>query len=228
MGHSMVSNWGYNTFNHLLTNLPTGAVGSIASADFNWRQNGVLRRFKQKEFVSSNLLWPDGLAEYGWVYYPHACYDGVTKCKIHVYLHGCGAATELRDSDLSSIQTQFNWYSSSNNVILVQPQADMVFGRMGCFDFLDFWRPDIRTKDAPQLKAFKRMTERLTQPLFNEKYQHASGSFFDMSAIDQEKFMINETRVFSKILPIFNLIIQSLLGQLIFCTNGPSGFCFLS
>jgi len=73
-------NTGYDTMgvmlDYLLKNLQTDPISSLNSADLNYKDNGVLRRFSQKEFVEASVFETIGLTEYGFVYYPFSCVDG--------------------------------------------------------------------------------------------------------------------------------------------------------
>lgn len=74
-----ISHWRISSeplFDHILPNLKKHPQIHYVPDYFTWQERGVLRRFNQKEFVSSWVLWPDGLAEYGWVYWPQKCADG--------------------------------------------------------------------------------------------------------------------------------------------------------
>ena len=40
-----------NLLNHLLTNLETRPIQRLKAGDSDWKQNGVLKKFDQREFV---------------------------------------------------------------------------------------------------------------------------------------------------------------------------------
>ena len=87
-------NTGYDTvgvmLEYLLTNLQTNPISSLNAADANYNDNGVLRRFSQKEFIEASVFETIGLTEYGYVYYPYSCVDGtVQNCKVHMIQPGC-------------------------------------------------------------------------------------------------------------------------------------------
>ena len=130
----------------------------------------------QDEFKVSSIFDVDGLSKYGYIYYPYACLDGQTQCKIHMYLHGCGVTVESAIGFLvGSFQTVLDggWleYSAANNLILIMPQAenDPLFNPFSCFDYTNYstwWDKDAyATKNGHQPQALKNMLDRLTQPL---------------------------------------------------------------
>ena len=87
------------------------------------RYHGVLRRFNQKEFVSSWLSWPDGLAEHGWAYWPYQCADGSRKCRVHIFLHGCGQSS-VDFQDMQFWHPKYNHYNNiavTNDIIMIYP-----------------------------------------------------------------------------------------------------------
>lgn len=108
------------------------------AGDADWANKGVLKKFNQQEFVDS-LAWQyNGLATYGYVYYPNQCYDGSATCKVHMFLHGCMNTIDgifLGYEDLS----YGGWleYAAANDIIIIYPQAryDLLFNTVECFDF---------------------------------------------------------------------------------------------
>lgn len=81
-----------NILKYLLTNLQTGAIPEAdwKEGDTDWRSKGIMKKFYQSEYLDT-LSWDaDGLAKYGYIYYPYKCYDGSQNCKVHMFLHGCG------------------------------------------------------------------------------------------------------------------------------------------
>jgi len=74
---------------HLLTNIGTDSVASINPYNADWQSKGVFRRFDQTEFIDDGLLSLkfSGLAQYGYLYYPHSCI--LKSCKVHMMFMGC-------------------------------------------------------------------------------------------------------------------------------------------
>ena len=50
---------------------------------------GILRKFSQYSLLDSTIFDFHGLSDTGYVYYPKVCADGTTRCKVHIFLHGC-------------------------------------------------------------------------------------------------------------------------------------------
>lgn len=85
---------GYDTVGtmlaYVLKNLEVDPISELQLADLNFKDNGVLRRFSQWEFLETTIFDLHGLAEFGYVYYPYSCIDGtVQSCKVHMVLPGC-------------------------------------------------------------------------------------------------------------------------------------------
>jgi len=75
-------------FTHLFSNLPTNSVSTLNAPVADWRSAGTFRRFDQREFVEKDSMFDyDGLARYGYIYYPTSC--KTKSCKVHMHLHGC-------------------------------------------------------------------------------------------------------------------------------------------
>lgn len=75
---------------HLLKNLKTNPVDEYFEGDAKYDSKGVLKKFYQSEFLDTTIFQIDGLADYGYIYYPLQCIDGrVKNCKVHMHLHGC-------------------------------------------------------------------------------------------------------------------------------------------
>lgn len=103
VGRDAVSNCGFDwagmVLEKLLPNMPESNITEIGARDENWKKNGILRKFYQREFLDwkdrlNPTIWTNGLDNYGFVFYPNKCGFTVS-CKVHVVLHGCGANFEL-------------------------------------------------------------------------------------------------------------------------------------
>lgn len=134
---------------------------------------GVLKRFFQDEFLDTFIWEENGLAKYGYVYYPNTCYDSQTTCKVHMHLHGCAMTVDGLFSagiDLLSYGGFFE-YAASNNIIVIMPQVkfDFFINPTECFDYVNYasWWSDtaFATKNGIQPKALKNMLDRLTEPI---------------------------------------------------------------
>ena len=155
-----------------MTNLPTDAIpeSDWKAGDTDWKSKGVLKKFYQSEFKGSYIWDNDGLANYGYVYYPYNCYDGSKSCKVHLKLHGCG---ETVDGPWFGFNELYygGWlpYAASNDIILVMPQAEWsLFNPFECFDTFNYdtwWdAKKYMTKNGTQMKALKAMLDRVTEP----------------------------------------------------------------
>lgn len=141
--------------------------------DYDWQSKGVLRRYAQWEFLGDHTIFQgnlgySGFDEYGYVYYPTACTDGTKKCKLHVYMHGCGFSAKVTGQDLVRFGG-FLEYAASNDIIVVFPQAvyNYFTNMFMCFSFdgsmnLD---PDFYNKNGVQPSSLKRMLDRATSPI---------------------------------------------------------------
>lgn len=87
-----------------------------------------MRKYAQAEFLGDHSIFENGFGyhgfdEYGYVYYPTACTDGTKKCKVHIFMHGCGGfAARTAGQDLVRF-AGFLEHAAANDVIVVFPQA---------------------------------------------------------------------------------------------------------
>lgn len=132
-----------NMLKHLMANLQTNAIptGEWGEGDTNWWQKGVLKKFYQDEFLDTYFFQVDGLAKYGYIYYPDQCYDGSRNCKLHMHLHGCGQTVDGIYFGYQSL-SDGGWmeYAVSNDIILILPQAkfDLISNSGECFDYYNY------------------------------------------------------------------------------------------
>ena len=54
--------------------------GYFKDKDENWRENGVLIPFDQREFMDYSIFKTAGLLNEGWIYYPNNCIGQDKKC----------------------------------------------------------------------------------------------------------------------------------------------------
>ena len=88
----------------------------------NWADLGVLRKYDQREFIDSDPS-ETGMNEWGMIYYPDSCVSGTKKCKIHVYLHGCGLTTD-NFGDWSIRNNGYLELAAANDIIVAFPQTE--------------------------------------------------------------------------------------------------------
>ena len=110
---------------YMLTNLETNAIAESewAEGDTNWREKGVLKKFYQDEFLDTSIFQVDGLAKFGYVYYPNRCLNWRNKCKVHMHLHGCGFTVDGFLYGGFEKATQSGWmeYAAANDLIIILP-----------------------------------------------------------------------------------------------------------
>ena len=180
-----------NILKHLLTNLKADAVpvSDWSPGDTDWKSKGVLKKFQQSEFLDTWVWETDGLAPYGYVYYPYKCYDGSTKCKVHMYLHGC---TQTVDGPWLAFDEIYygGWleYAAANDLIMLMPQArNHWFNPMECFEATNYnqWWDDktFITKNGIQMQALKKMLERVTEPR-SGSYNYGARNILTLSDFD--------------------------------------------
>ena len=136
---------------YMLTNLETNAIAESdwAEGDTNWREKGVLKKFYQDEFLDTSIFQVDGLAKFGYVYYPNRCLNWRNKCKVHMHLHGCGFTADGVLYGGWEKVTQNGWmeYAAANDIIVIQPQArfSLFANPVECFDALNYVSPEDET-----------------------------------------------------------------------------------
>lgn len=122
---STYKTWDYDMagdlFEHVLTNLQEDPIESLEEADLEYTSNGVWRRFDQQEFTDTGLFEFNGLAKWGYVFIPNACLT--ESCKVHLHTHGCQSINQGLFKN-SQFTLGFAQYASSNNLILLYPQAE--------------------------------------------------------------------------------------------------------
>ena len=110
-----------NMLSFLLTTLQTRPMTELQPADKNYFAKGVLRRFSQLEFLDTSIFDSHGLADYGYIYYPHRCVDGSVKnCKIHMVIPACGQTTVMGGFSLMN-DYGYAQYAASNDIIMIYP-----------------------------------------------------------------------------------------------------------
>lgn len=125
--------------------------------------------FDQAEFIDADNT---SMSDTAYVYAPAVCKTN-RSCPVHVVLHGCeqGAAVI---GDQYYAGTGYNQMAEANGMIMlypqVQPSSDAPVNPKGCWDFWGYSSPgsadpDYFTRDAPQLRAIRKMIDRLAQPV---------------------------------------------------------------
>ena len=128
---------------------------------------GRLLVFDQTEFTRD--FRNHGMGHVGLAYVPDACEprgDGVAgggACRVHVVFHGCGQNRDLV-GDRFARQSGFSRWADTNRMIVLFPQTGIgPANAQGCWDWWGLTGPGYLTRDAPQIKAVRRMLARLAQ-----------------------------------------------------------------
>lgn len=111
-----------------------------------------------------------GLLRRGWVYYPNNCKTAGSNCKVHMAMHGCGGASVTKiglTGEIWPFMKNYGYlhYAAANDIIMIFPQArqDPLYQVGECFDFQGKIHWDLSyTKESPQMRALKRMFDRVT------------------------------------------------------------------
>ena len=126
---------------------------------------GELIRFNQKEFLETDNTSMDDDA---YVYIPQSC--ETQQCRVHVSLHGCRQGISVIGTTYID-ETGYNEVADNNNLIILYPQVKKSsvnpVNPRGCWDFWGYTSANLppfkyAQKDAPQMKAIKKMIDRLT------------------------------------------------------------------
>lgn len=118
---------------------------------------GRFVEFDQQAFASD--LSGSGLTPTAVVYVPPACDGG--GCRVHVAFHGC---QQNRDAVQTAFtrDTGYGRWADANKVVVLFPEVGKsALNPMGCWDWWGYSGRDYLTKDAPQIKAVRRMLDRL-------------------------------------------------------------------
>lgn len=152
-----ISNCGYDAAGQLLQWIygPLKPRSTDAAA-------GKLVEFDQSEFLAEPTT--HGMAGTGYVYIPAGCEAGGAGCKLHIALHGC-----VQDigtiKDTYARNAGYNAWADSNRIVVLYPQAAAMVpmpNPKACWDWWGYDDPDYSVKNGRQLRAIKRMADRLT------------------------------------------------------------------
>ncbi|MCE3262568.1 MAG: hypothetical protein K0R43_1647 [Pseudoduganella sp.] len=123
---------------------------------------GKLVEFDQSEFLAAPTT--HGMADTGYVYIPPGCESGGAGCKLHIALHGC-----VQDigtiKDTYARNAGYNAWADNNRIVVLYPQAAAIApmpNPKACWDWWGYDDPDYSVKNGRQLRAIKRMADRLT------------------------------------------------------------------
>ena len=121
-----------------------------------------LQEFDQSEFLPAPTT--HGMANTGYVYIPPGCEAGGTGCKLHIALHGC-----MQDigtlKDTYARHAGYNAWADTNRIVVLYPQTVAITpmpNPKACWDWWGYDDPDYSVQGGRQLRAIKRMADRLT------------------------------------------------------------------
>ncbi len=125
--------------------------------------HGRLISFDQAEFIDGDAA-QISMDRHAWLFVPPACAQGET-CRLHVALHGCGQAHAVIGQAFMQ-QSGLNPWAETNRILVLYPQVRpslmSPFNPEGCWDWWGYTGSHYAQKSAPQLRAIKRMVDRLT------------------------------------------------------------------
>ena len=129
--------------------------------------------FNQTEFTSESLN-SIGLADEGYVYVPKSCQSNTTTkyCRLHIVFHGCSQSYSTV-GDRFMRNTGYDRWANTNHLIILFPQTKIdnvphlttfngwLNNLNGCWDWLGFYGDDFATKKGAQMRAIKKMIDRI-------------------------------------------------------------------
>jgi poly(3-hydroxybutyrate) depolymerase len=125
---------------------------------------GTLQPVEQAEFLDDRDPAAHSMDANGWLYVPADCRRGAP-CRVHVAFHGCNQSYS-KIGDQFMRQANLNEWADTNRIVVLYPQAVATppTNGLGCWDWWGYDSPAYATRDGPQLRAVKRMVDRLTSP----------------------------------------------------------------
>ena len=123
---------------------------------------GELILFDQTPFTAD--MSSHGLDGAGFAYVPTSCRTAAD-CRVHVVFHGCSQQRSVLQDRFPQI-TGFREWADTNRLILLFPQVleSALDNKFGCWDWWGYTNRDYPTRDGKQIKAVKRMLDRLGAP----------------------------------------------------------------
>ena len=122
---------------------------------------GRFLEFDQRAFASD--LSGHGLTESAVVYVPPACEDG--GCRVHVAFHGCQQNRNAVEAAFVR-DTGYARWADANKIIVLFPEVgeSALDNPLGCWDWWGYTGRNYLTRDADQIRAIRRMLDRLAAP----------------------------------------------------------------
>lgn len=119
---------------------------------------GELVSFDQGQFARDLPL--NGLAATGLVYVPADC-RRTRGCRIHVAFHGCGQSRALV-GDAFIAKAGYQRWADTNRIVVLFPQVAIgPTNPQACWDWWGYTGSRFLTREAPQIKAVRRMIDHL-------------------------------------------------------------------
>ncbi|SFF60054.1 Esterase PHB depolymerase [Duganella sp. CF458] len=153
-----ISNCGFDAAGNLLQWI----YGPLKARGDNATPAGRLQEFEQAEFIPAPTT--HGMANTGYVYIPPGCEAGGAGCKLHIALHGC-----MQDigtlKDTYARHAGYNAWADTNRIVVLYPQTAAISpmpNPKACWDWWGYDDPDYSLQSGRQLRAIKRMADRLT------------------------------------------------------------------
>lgn len=156
LGSPYISNCGVDAAGELLQWI-YGALAPKTDAP----PAGQMIEFAQAEFLANPTR--HGMARRGWLYVPPGCEGEAQGCRLHVAFHGCKQTTALV-GDAHIRHAGYNAWADANRIVVLYPQAAPLYpftNPNSCWDWFSYDDADYAVKDGRQMRAVKRMTERL-------------------------------------------------------------------
>ncbi|HKT34876.1 MAG TPA: hypothetical protein VJR03_08580 [Nitrospira sp.] len=140
----------------------------------SFRLNGTFIEYDQTEFFDGDA-YVHSMRDSGFVYVPESCRS--SRCRVHVAFHGCLQNYDTI-GDRFYKKAGYNQWADSNHLIVVYPQTiarlgwnwkafwnfSYVLNPNACWDWWGYDGPDYYKKSGAQMKAVRKMLERLALP----------------------------------------------------------------
>lgn len=153
-----ISNCGYDAAGQMLQWI----YGPLKARGDNAAPAGRLLEFDQSEFLAAPTT--HGMADKGYLYVPPGCEADGAGCKLHIALHGC-------TQDIGTIKDTYarnagyNAWADTNRIVVLYPQAAALSpmpNPRACWDWWGYDDHDYSVQSGRQLRAIKKMADRLT------------------------------------------------------------------
>ncbi|KLK92771.1 hypothetical protein AA309_12890 [Microvirga vignae] len=121
-------------------------------------RDGTLLAFDQSEFFdpADESVSLHGV---GYLYVPTSC--AAEQCRVHVALHGCNQNVDSVYDDFIR-DVGYNRWAANNNIVVLYPQTKASAANPNrCWDFWGYSGSNYYTRNGPQMRAVKAMTDRL-------------------------------------------------------------------